>query len=118
MFTPEEVVRRQLDAYNDRDVDALMATYAEHAVQLAYPDTVIAEGAAAIRARMAVRLAEPVLHARLVRRIVSDKVVVDHEIVSRSADGVPVAVEAIAIYTVEEGRIVRACFINAAPVAQ
>jgi len=30
-MTPEATVQRQLDAYNARDVDALMATYAEDA---------------------------------------------------------------------------------------
>lgn len=118
MPTPEQVVQRQLEAYNARDIEALMDTYAEHAVQLTYPDTVLAEGAAAIRARMAVRLAEPDLHAHLIRRIVSEKVVVDQELVSRSFNGGPGTVEAIAIYTVEDGRIVRACFINASTVTQ
>ena len=43
--SPEAVVRRQLEAFNARDIQALMATYAEDAQQFEYPDTLLASGA-------------------------------------------------------------------------
>jgi len=33
MKSPEEIVQQQLDAYNARDIDAILATYAEDAQQ-------------------------------------------------------------------------------------
>ena len=107
----EAVVQRQLDAYNARDIDALMATYADEAEQFEHPATLLARGAAHIRERSAARFQEPNLHARLVRRIVSGRMVVDHEIVTRTFPEGPGTLELIAIYEVENGRIIRAWFI-------
>ncbi len=53
---PVSVVQRQLDAYNARDIDALMATYAEDTEQFDFPNTPLAIGAVAVRARQSVRL--------------------------------------------------------------
>ena len=108
---PEAVVQRQLDAYNARDIDALMATYAEEAEQFEHPATLLTRGAAQIRERSAVRFQEPNLHARLVRRIVAGKMVVDHEIVTRTFPEGAGTLEIIAIYEVQNGRITRAWFI-------
>ena len=51
--SPEAVVQRQLDAYNARDIDALLATYAPDARQYEHPGTLLATGAAEMRDRMA-----------------------------------------------------------------
>jgi hypothetical protein len=48
---PEAVVQRQLDAYNARDLDALLATYASDARQYALPATLLATGHAEIRSQ-------------------------------------------------------------------
>ena len=49
--TPEAVVQRQLDAYNARDLDAIMATFDEHVQVFDHPATLLAAGAAALRER-------------------------------------------------------------------
>jgi hypothetical protein len=109
--TPEEVVQRQFDAYNARDVEALMATYADDAQQFEYPATLLTTGAAQLRERITARFREPNLHARLLRRIVMGKVVIDHEEVTRTfAEGAG-KLELIAIYEVHDGRIATARFI-------
>jgi hypothetical protein len=102
---PAAVVQRQLDAYNARDIDALMATYADDARQFEHPATLLAHGAAQIRERMALRFEEPDLHARLVQRVVMDTLVIDHEMVRRNlAQGV-CEIELVAIYEVRDGKI-------------
>jgi hypothetical protein len=68
---PEAVVQRQLDAYNARDLDALLAIYADDAEVFEHPATRVATGTEALRARFAVRFQEPNLHARLLNRISS-----------------------------------------------
>ena len=108
----EAVVQRQLDAYNARDLDGLMATYANDALQFEYPATLLASGTAQIRERFAGRLKEPNLHARLLRRIVMGSIVIDHEEVTRTfAEGAG-KVELVAIYDVCDGRIATARFIS------
>jgi putative hydrolase of HD superfamily len=109
---PEAVVQRQLDAYNARDIDAILGTYAEDARQFEHPSTLLASGAIQLRARFETRFQEPNLQARLNRRIVMGNTVVDHETVSRTFPEGTGRIELIAIYEVEAGRIANAWFIT------
>ena len=109
---PESVVQRQLDAYNVRDVDALMATYADDAQQFEYPATLLSSGAAQLRERITARFREPNLHARLIRRIVMGQVVIDHEEVSRTFPEGTGKIELVAIYEVLDGKIATARFLT------
>ena len=106
----EAVVQRQLDAYNARDLDAWLATYAEDARQFEYPSTLLASGHAEIGARTASRFQEPNLHARLLERAVMGRFVIDHEEVVRTFPEGPGKVELVCIYEVCDGRIRTASF--------
>lgn len=108
--TPASVVQRQLDAYNARDIDALMAIYAEDVQHFEFPSTLVAADAAAVRARLTVRFAEPSLHARLLNRTVMGELVIDHEMVTRDLPEGLGTVELIAMYEVKLDRITRAWF--------
>jgi hypothetical protein len=109
--TPEAVVQRQLDAYNARDIDALMATYAEDIELFEHPAKLLAKGAAQVRERQGIRLAEPNLHAKLIQRMVMGNIVIDQEVVTRTfAEGTG-RIELIATYQVLEARIAKAWFI-------
>jgi hypothetical protein len=103
--SPAAVVQRQLDAYNARDVDALLATYAPDARQYEHPATLLASGADEMRARFALRFQEPDLHARLVQRVVMGNLVMDHEVVTRNFPEGKGWIELVAIYEVVDGRI-------------
>lgn len=108
---PEAVVQRQLDAYNARDIDALMATYADDIELFEHPAKLLAKGAGEVRERQAARLAEPNLHAKLVRRMVMGDIVIDQEVVTRTfAEGTG-RIELIATYQVRQGRIAKAWFM-------
>ncbi len=63
-MSPQAVVQRQLEAYNARDIDALMETYADDVQVYEHPATLLASGAAQLRERQSVRLQEPNLRAR------------------------------------------------------
>lgn len=108
---PEAVVQRQLDAYNARDVDAMMMTYAEDAQQFEHPDKLLASGAVQLRERFAARFQEPNLHAKLIQRMVMGNVVIDRETVTRTFPEGAGTVELVAIYEVQDGRIAKAWFI-------
>src|SRR5688572_8230567 len=99
-FAPAAVVQKQLDAYNARDIEAFMATWAEDAQYFSHPSTLLAQGAAAIRERHIIRFKEPNLHGELIKRVVLGNMVVDHERVTRSFPEGPGQVEVIAIYEV------------------
>jgi hypothetical protein len=107
-------VQRQLDAYNARDLDALLATYADDAQQFEHPTTLIASGSAQLRERFAARFQEPNLHAALVGRMATGNFVVDQEQITRTFPEGPGRIGLIAIYEVRQGRIARAWFIAGA----
>jgi hypothetical protein len=110
--SPEAIVQDQLDAYNARDLEALMSIYAEEAQLFDYPATLLASGRMQLRESFAARFQEPNLHAQLLRRITVGNVVIDHERVSRTFPEGAATVELVAIYEVRDGKIVRATFIR------
>ena len=105
---PEVVVQRQLDAYNARDVDALLATYADDAQTFEHPSKLLASGSVQLRERFRGRFQEPNLHAALIKRVVMGNIVVDHEKVTRTFPEGPGTLELMMIYDVQNGRIARA----------
>ena len=107
---PLAVVQAQLDAYNAKNLDALMATYAPDAQQFALHGALLAQGLEAIRPRYQERFAEPDLHARLVSRSVIGNFVTDVEVVTRNFPEGRGTVEMLCVYEVVDGRIARASF--------
>jgi hypothetical protein len=103
--SPEAVVQRQLDAYNARELDALLATYAPDARQYELPATLLATGHADMRPRFAARFQEPDLHARLLQRAVMGNIVIDHEEVTRNFPEGRGKVDLVVIYEVADGLI-------------
>ena len=113
-ISPETVIQRQLEAYNSRDVDALLAIYAGDAQMFEHPATLVASGSAAIRERFTARFREPNLHAKLLNRMVMGSIVVDHEQVTRTFPEGPGQLELVMIYEVRQGRIIKAWTIAGA----
>lgn len=111
----EVIIQRQLDAYNAKDIEAFMACWAEDAKIYAHPDTLLAEGAAAIRARHEIRFREPKLFGHLLQRMSVGNMVVDREIVTRTFPEGAGKVDVIAIYELADGRITRAWFAMGEP---
>ncbi len=108
--SPEAVVQRQLDAYNAKNLDAWLSTYAEEAKQFELGGALLAQGHDAIRARTAPRFTEPNLQAILLKRVVMGNVVIDHEDVIRTFPEGPGRVELVCVYVVEQGKIQSASF--------
>lgn len=105
-----ELADRQLAAYNRKDMDAWLATYAPDAEQYDIEGRLLARGHAQMRERMAARFAEPDLHARLIQRIVMGDVVVDHEEVTRNFPEGLGSLPMLCVYRVVDGRFARATF--------
>ncbi len=109
-MNPASLVQSQLDAYNAKDIDALLATYAPDAAQRSLDGTLLAIGHAELRDRYVSRFAEPDLHARLLSRACIGDIVVDHELITRNfAEGIG-TIEMLCIYEVQNGLIQTATF--------
>ena len=108
--TPLSVVQAQLDAYNAKDVEALLETYATDAEQYTLHGELLAKGHDQLRPRFLARFSEPNLHARLVSRIVVGNIVTDAELITRDFPEGIGTLEMLCIYEVAEGRIQKASF--------
>jgi hypothetical protein len=109
--SPEAIVQAQIEAYNARDIDAFVATYAEDAQLFEHPAKLLAAGSAQLRERYAARFKDPNLHGVIVKRIVMGNVVVDHERVTRTFPEGRGVLDAVAIYEVENGKIAKVWLI-------
>jgi hypothetical protein len=108
--SPLAVVQAQLDAFNAKDIDALMRTYAADAEQFALHGERLATGHGELRPRYLARFAEPDLHARLLSRTVMGSWVTDLELITRNFPEGVGTLEMLCIYEVVDGRIRRASF--------
>lgn len=108
---PADVVQRQLDAYNARDLEALLAIYSDDAELFEHPNTPVGRGSDYLRERFGLRFAEPNLHAELLHRITMGNTVIDHERVRRTFPEGTGTLEMTMIYQVRDGRIARSWII-------
>lgn len=108
--SPEAIVQAQLDAYNRHDLEGFLAFYSDDAVLVNYPDQITQTGKAQMRTRYEQRFAKPNVRAEILKRIVFSNFVVDHERIT--APPATDAIEATAIYEVENGKIVRVTFLT------
>jgi hypothetical protein len=108
---PEQVVDRQLDAFNRHDPEALSATFADGATLYDLPDRVRQSGVAEIRKAYALAFANnPALRATISSRILQGRFVVDHKTVSGFANTPPVT--EVVIYEVVGGKVQRIWFLK------
>ena len=108
--SPLAVVQAQLDAFNAKDIDALMRSYAPDAEQFALHGERLARGHEELRPRYLARFSEPDLHARLLSRTAMGNFVTDLELITRNFPEGPGTLEMLCIYEVIDGRIRRASF--------
>jgi len=112
-FDPAPFAQRQLDAYNDRDLERFIREYAEDVVvwRLPNPEPAIVGRDALAAYYRDNRFNLPSLHAKLVNRMVFGNKVIDQELVT----GVPNApLEVAAIYEVTDRGIAKVWFVSGA----
>lgn len=107
--TPEMLVQRQLNAYNARNLDAFLATYSDNVELYNFPDSAMGKGKEMMKAIYGNMFKNvKYLHCEIVDRIKLNNTIIDHERV-KFDDRV---VEAVAIYEVKDGKIVKVTFKN------
>ena len=105
-MSPTEIVQRQVEAYNARDLKAFAATYSETIQMIRLPATepAIKNKADLIEFYGANRFMAPSLHAEILNRIVLGNKVIDHERIT----GLPNSpFECVIVYEVENDLIQR-----------
>ena len=115
MESYSSLVQRQLEAYNNKDIEGWLSTYAEDARQFDLHGECIANGHVEMKARMLTRFKEPNLHARLLSRTIMNNIVVDHEIITRNFPDGKGEVEMLCIYEIKQGLIQTASFSLGTP---
>jgi putative hydrolase of HD superfamily len=108
--SPLAVVQAQLDAFNAKDIEALMRAYAPDAEQFTLHGERLAKGHDELRPRYLARFTEPDLHARLLSRVVMGNIVTDLELITRNFPEGVGTLEMLCIYEVKDGRIQKASF--------
>jgi hypothetical protein len=107
----EKLAQEQLDAYNNRNIEAFLKPYADNVKVFNFPNEFQYEGKENMRSRYQNMFANsPDLHCNLVKRMVMGNTVIDQEEVIRKK-GDPVF-HAIAIYKIIEGKIAEVYFIS------
>lgn len=105
------LAQEQLDAYNNRDIDAFIVPYSEDVKVYQFPDKLLYEGKATLRDQYARYFGmTPDLHVTLVNRIIQGNTVIDQEEVIRVTGEEPA--KAIAIYKIVDDKISEVYFIK------
>jgi len=106
--TPEQILQRQLIAYNARDIDAFLDTYSEDVVLQNYPHEVRSTGIQAMRDGYTNYFKTTKdLHCEITNRIVIGNKVIDQEYITANGQNFG----AVAIYEVENGKIAKVTFL-------
>ncbi|SFD66910.1 nuclear transport factor 2 family protein [Pseudoalteromonas denitrificans] len=105
-----EIVQRQLEAYNKKDSEAWLSTYAKDAIQYSTEGQILASGHEQMKLNINVRFRETDLYAKLINRMVCDDVVIDHELITRNFPEGKGSIEMLCIYHVVDGLITKGQF--------
>lgn len=108
--TAADLAQAQLDAYNQRDLEAFLLPYADSVAVYTFPNQLQYRGKAEMRkvyGQMFQNL--PDLHCTLVNRMVQGNTVIDQESVVFRKGEKPL--QAIAIYKVKAGKIAEVYFV-------
>jgi hypothetical protein len=106
--SPEQVVQKQLEAYNQRDIVKFMDTMSQNVALYNFADgQVLAQGFDAVKSTYALLFAKsPELNSKLINRIVLGNQVIDHESITGRM-GRSEVIELAVIYEIKEGKIAK-----------
>jgi hypothetical protein len=108
-FDPEVIVDKQLEAYNNRDIEAFIKTYSEDVKLFNYKDTPRSSGHDGLRQGYTDFFANTRdLNCEIKNRIVIGNKVIDEEYITMNGTNF----SAVAIYEVENGLISKVTFIR------
>ena len=105
-----QIVQRQLNAYNERNIDAFLETYADDAELYSFPDSLTSKGKDAMRKRYSPVFEKyPDLHCEIKTRIVQRNCVIDQEYITATGRK---PLEGTVIYKIKNDKISQVYFIK------
>lgn len=111
IFSPEEIVQKQLEAYNARDLEAFLSYYSDNVKAYNFPDKEIFSGKNLMRAGYEAFFSQnPDLLCVVLQRMVMNDVVIDYERITGLSDGKDL--NSIAIFKIENGKVSQIYFIG------
>ncbi|MDX2303431.1 MAG: nuclear transport factor 2 family protein [Microscillaceae bacterium] len=109
--TAEEVVQKQLQAYNSRDLEGFVACFSDDVEVLMFPEQVLYQGKDQLRASYQSFFENtPDLYCELIDRSVNGNKVKDEIKITRLKKTKPM--KTTVMYVVEEGLITKMYFVN------
>ncbi len=110
-YSPEDLAQIQLNAYNERDLEAFLSVYSDDVKVYQFPDKLLYTGKEKMRKNYRGYFEKsPNLHCKLVNRIVEGKYVVDKERVTGARGDNEL--KATALYEVADGKIQKVWFMK------
>lgn len=109
-MSPQEVVQKQLDFYNNHELDGFISTYHEDIkIYNLIDNSIILEGKKVLKEKYRERFEILKVHADIQNRIVIGNKVIDHEHVTNVKTDI--IVKAVAIYEISDDLIKRVWFV-------
>lgn len=109
-MSPEQVVQKQLEYYNNHDIERFLSTYSNDIKTYYLGETIpFLNGIKDLRKRYTERFSIPNLHAEIANRILVDNCVIDNEHITGLKENV--ITNAVAIYEVKDDLIHNVWFI-------
>jgi len=110
-ISPEDTIKREVKAYNDRNLQAFMATYHDEIKIYRFPDKLLYSGKLEMK-KYYKELFEKAknLYAKIVNRMVLGNIIIDHEKVTGHIKAPEL--EAILIYQIKDSLIYRVWIIS------
>lgn len=110
-LSPVEIVQKQLEAYNAKDLEVFLSLYSDNVKGYNFPDKEIFSGKNAMRAGYEALFKDnPDLQCIVLQRTVMNDVVIDHEKVTGLSNANDI--NTIAIFKIENGKINKIYFIR------
>ncbi len=112
-LSPEEIVQKQLEAYNSRDMETYISLFSDDVEFYNYGDhTLTMEGKEACRNFYQDLFdASPNLHSTTLKRIVHNNVVIEHESIT-GRKGLTQAITMVLIFVIENKKISKVTVIK------
>ena len=105
----EAIIDAQLAAYNRRDVEGFLSYYSVDAKLFDHPNQLTESGKEQLCTRYQRSFSNKNVRAVIVKRLVFDRFVIDHERLTGHPDGL---IEAVAVYEIKDGKIITVTFYN------
>ncbi|WP_298305504.1 nuclear transport factor 2 family protein [Flavobacterium sp.] len=105
---PEEIVQKQVEAYNSGKIEDFLSFYAEDVKIYTYPNKLETEGKSAMRESYTSFFKNAKkLHCTITKRIVTKNIVIDEEQIEYNET----QFGGVAIYEIENGKIIKVTFL-------